>query len=202
MSAFFVIGIALLVSEATPAEETAIARVCFVRPEDSGRMNLLPVRIYGFRADRERLLTTLFGGAEACVDIEPGDWSFEARSSRPYSQRAGNPKACRSNPFMTGTTAGVTTTIEVSPKSKGSTYVCGWGLHRQPDAAHAGVEHRPGGLSGGRSATFLPALTAAPPDTPMNRSLAGTSAIFPSPNDIIQNIRDDAGRAAAKIPLL
>jgi hypothetical protein len=138
MSALFVI--VLLASEAAPAEETATARVCFVRHEDSGKMNLLPVRIYGFRADREQLLTTLAGGAEACVDIEPGDWSFEARSSRPNGRRAGNPKACRSNPFMTGTTAGTTTTIEVSPKSKDSTYTCGWRLRREPDEAHPGVE--------------------------------------------------------------
>jgi hypothetical protein len=140
MSTLFVIGLALLASAPAPAEETATARVCFVRQEDGGRMNLLPVRIYGSRAGHEQLLTTLIGSTEACVDIEPGDWSFEARSSRPSGRRAGKPKACRSNPFMTGTAVGGTTTIEVSPKLKGSKHLYGWRLRRQSDAAYPGIE--------------------------------------------------------------
>jgi hypothetical protein len=140
MNALFVLGLALLATEAEPAEETATARVCFVRHEDSGRVNLLTVRIYGFRADREQLLTTLAGGAEACVDIEPGDWSFEVRASRPNGQRGGSAKACRSNPLMTGAAAGTTTTIEVSPKAKAPSYTCAWQLRRQTEDAYPGVE--------------------------------------------------------------
>ena len=140
MSALFAIALAFLASEAAPAEETATARVCFVRQADSGRLSVLPVRIYGLRAGHEQLLTTLVGGAESCVDIEPGGWSFEARSNRPHRRRAGKPKAYRSNPFMTAMAAGITTTIEVSPKARGSKHIRGWRLRRQSDDAQPGVE--------------------------------------------------------------
>ena len=132
MKVLFIIALTVA-SEVVSAEETATARVCFVRHEDGGKLNIVPVRIYGTHANREQLLAMLVGGAEACVDVDPGDWSFEARSSQPYAQHAGNPKACRSNPLMTDATAEAATRIEISPKSKGSKYLCGWRLRRERD---------------------------------------------------------------------
>lgn len=121
----------ILMSQAALAEEPSSARVCFIRQEDGGKMNLVSVRIYGTHAGHERLLATLVGGGEACVDLEPGDWSFQARSGHPYGQRAGTSQSCRSNPLMTDAIADEATRIEVSPKTKGTKQSCGWRLRRE-----------------------------------------------------------------------
>ncbi len=135
MLRLFVLGLALWLSDVAWAEEPVIARVCFVRHEQAGRSSPAAVQIYGTHADREQMLATLAPGAEACVDIEPGDWSFEARSSQPSKERPGKAKACRSNPLMTDATAETPTTIEVSLKPKASANACGWRLRRQRDTA-------------------------------------------------------------------
>jgi len=131
------LGIALLATGTAGAEGSSSAQVCFVRHENNGRMNLLRARIYGSHASREKLLATLVGGSKKCVAIEPGSWSFEARSSHPYTARAGDPNACKSE-SLSAEVAG-TTTIVVVPKSKGSTYSCGWHLRLKDDAAQHGV---------------------------------------------------------------
>jgi hypothetical protein len=130
--------IVLLATGTAGANDSSAAQVCFVRHGNNGLMNSLPVRIYGSRGSRDELLTTLVGDTRKCVAVEVGSWSFEARSSRPYAVRAGDPNACKSEPLSVevGTP---TTTIEVAPKSKRSTYLCGWDLRLKEDAAQHGV---------------------------------------------------------------
>lgn len=133
MKTLFMVAIALLVGESAHADETTSARVCFVRQPGTGQAGAVALGIYGSHAGREQLLATLDGSDEACVDIEAGEWSFDARSTQ--APRQGSAKTCRSIPLMTETTAEATTTIEVSPKSKTSPRACGWRLRRQRDGA-------------------------------------------------------------------
>jgi hypothetical protein len=137
MAMILALGIALLATGAAEAEDSSAAQVCLVRHEDNGRMNLLPARVYGTHGDREELLATLVGGTKRCVSVAPGSWSFSARSTHPYTARAGDPNACRSEPLPAQVAARTTTTIVVAPKSKRST--CGWQLHLKGDAARYGV---------------------------------------------------------------
>lgn len=134
------LGIALLATGAAEAEDPSAAQVCFVRHEDNGRMNLLAARVYGTHGDREELLATLVGGTKKCVPVAPGSWSFDARSSYAYTARAGNPNACRSEPLSAQVAAKTTITIMLAPKSKRSTYLCGWQLRLMGDAAQTAVE--------------------------------------------------------------
>lgn len=141
MRMMLALAIALLATGAAYARDSSSAQVCFARNEDNGRMNLLAARIYGSHGSREELLATLVGGAKKCVAIEPGSWSFEARSSHPYTARASDPNACKSEPLMAE--VALTSTIVVAPKSKRATYRCGWQLRLKQDAAQQGVA--PGG---------------------------------------------------------
>ena len=100
-------------------------------------MNLLAARIYGSHGTHEELLATLVGGSKKCVAIEPGSWSFEARSSHPYTVRAGDPNVCKSAPLPAKVVASMK--IVVAPKAKRSTYLCGWQLRLKDDAAQYGV---------------------------------------------------------------
>ena len=126
MRLILALAMASLAAGTAEAEAPSMAQVCFVRNEDNGRMNLLAARIYGSHGSREELLPTLVGGAKQCVTIQPGLWSFEARSSHPYTAGAGDPNACKSAPLSVE--AATTTAIMVAPKSKGSAYLCGWHL--------------------------------------------------------------------------
>jgi hypothetical protein len=137
MRTILALAIALLATGTAGAEGSSTAQVCFVRHEDNGRMNLLPARIYGSHGSHEELLATVAGGSKKCVAIELGSWSFQARSSHPYTARADNPNACKSEPLSAEVAA--TTTIVVAPKSRRSTYLCGWQLRLKEDAAQPGV---------------------------------------------------------------
>jgi hypothetical protein len=98
-------------------------------------MNLLQVRIYGWHGSREVLLATLEGGTKRCVAVDPGLWSFEARSSHPYATQVGDPNACRSEPLSADLAATTSSTVVVAPKSRRSTYLCGWQLRLKREAA-------------------------------------------------------------------
>src|SRR5512140_3394352 len=99
MTITLALGIALLTGGTGEAKDASTALVCFVRHEDNGRMNLLQARIYGSHGSHEVLLTTLVGGTQRCVTVDPGSWSFEARSSHTYTGHVGDPDACRSEPL-------------------------------------------------------------------------------------------------------
>ncbi len=139
MTIILAFGIALLATGTAGAESSSTARVCFVRHEDNGRINLLAVRIYGSHGSREKLLVTLLGGDKKCMAVEAGSWSFDARSAHPYRARRVDPDACRSEPLPAEVAAGTMTKILVAPKSERSTYLCGWHLRLNGDAAQHGV---------------------------------------------------------------
>jgi hypothetical protein len=105
--------------------------LCIWREEDGGRMNLVPVRIFGRQRARERRFVELVGSSHECVEVSAGRWSLEARSFEPYDDTNVDPNACRSKRLRVdvGTTGSIS--IEVSPRSEGSTYVCGWSLRRR-----------------------------------------------------------------------
>jgi hypothetical protein len=107
--------------------DSRTGRVCFHRAEDGGLMNLHLVRLIADRDGHSREVARLRGGETACVDLELGAWSLEARSTRPYDPSATDPNACRSRPLPVRVDQkGVRLTV--SPQSKGSEYVCGWDL--------------------------------------------------------------------------
>lgn len=134
MKIVLALAIALRATATAGAQDSSTARVCLVRHEDGGRMNLLAARIYGSHGGaREELLATLVGGSEKCVTVKRGSWLFESRSSRPYAARAGNPNACGSEPLRVE--VAMATTIVVAPQSKRSTYACGWKLRLREEAA-------------------------------------------------------------------
>ena len=138
MTMIVALGIAMLVG-GTVEDSAQTAQVCFARHEDNGRMNLVAVRIYGSHGSREELLATLVGGTKKCVAVELGSWSFDARSAHPIAAQRVDPDACRSEPLPVEVAATTMTKIVVAPKSKRSTYLCGWHLRLKGDAAQHGV---------------------------------------------------------------
>jgi hypothetical protein len=103
-------------------------RVCFDRAEDGGAMNLHLVRVFAMRGGRSREVAHLRGGESSCIELARGAWSFDARSTRPYDPAATDPNACRSRSLSVRVADQKDVHVTVSPRSKGSEYICGWDL--------------------------------------------------------------------------
>ena len=119
----FPLVVALGVAHGNPGR----GNVCLDRTENNGSMNSHLVRILAGQGDRAREVARLAGGESSCVELEGGNWWFEARSARPYDPSASDPDECRSRRLKIRVTS-KERRIAVSPKSEGSAYVCGWDL--------------------------------------------------------------------------
>jgi hypothetical protein len=106
-----------------------VPSICLDREEDGGLMNLIPVRLYGVHDSRRRQLAELRGGERACVPMKRGGWALEARSFYAYDPENVDPNACRSRRLVVRV-ASDAVTVTVSPRFRGSAYLCGWTLER------------------------------------------------------------------------
>ena len=103
------------------------ARLCFVRPEDNGAMNILQswVRI----ADYE---VPVIGGQAVCLYVEPGSDELIVTSTVPYDPDSTDTEACKSVPLKLELTPDENRTFIIWPATKGSSYVCGWRIELTP----------------------------------------------------------------------
>ena len=102
--------------------------ICISRAENNGLMNSAPVRIIARKGGREELLGELRGGEYGCARLAPGDLILQARSIDAYSTAKPDPGACRSDPLRVALVARRSSSVGVTPKSAGSTWLCGWTL--------------------------------------------------------------------------
>ena len=101
------------------------ARLCFVRYEDNGEMNILQswIRIEDYEVP-------VVGGQAVCLYVQPGSKDLVVTSTIPYDPNSTNTEACKSKALKFELTAGENRTFSISPASKGSVYKCGW--HIEP----------------------------------------------------------------------
>jgi hypothetical protein len=117
-----------IVWSASPAVSTTATRICLHRAENNGLMNAIPSRVIVTQdaeegSDRQ---VSIAGGERKCVDAGPGRWRVEARSKRPYDPAAKDENECRSNTLTVEVVDGRTVKIDISPRLRGSEYLCGW----------------------------------------------------------------------------
>lgn len=109
------------------------ARLCFVRIEDNGAMNILGswVRFADYRVP-------LIGGQVACIFVEPGSDDLLVTSTIPYNPESTDEEACKSPVVRLQLAPNENRLFFIWPATKGSTYVCGWriepagSVHKNP----------------------------------------------------------------------
>jgi hypothetical protein len=121
-----------VVWSASPAASTTATRICVDRAENNGLMNAIPSRAIVTRGAEEgsERQVSIAGGERKCVDAGPGRWKVEARSKRPYDPAAKDENECRSNTLTVEVVDGGTVEIEISPRLRGSAYLCGWKISK------------------------------------------------------------------------
>ncbi len=97
------------------------AKLCFVRPENSGMINGL---ISYIEVENYRL--PLIGDEAACVFVDSRDIELVVTSTLPTEQDSPNEKACRSPTVKLHLGANDTRTFFVYPGTKDSEYTCAW----------------------------------------------------------------------------
>jgi len=131
--ATIIVVFALTLANVTSATETKsdqsnlTARICIVRPENNGFINIVPSHI--IFSNNQKL--SLSGGEAACIIVEPGEYSFVVESADPYpSSHKGKPKKWVSKKVAVRVKGDESITYDISPKSEGSTYTEGWDVKR------------------------------------------------------------------------
>lgn len=106
------------------------SRLCFVRQEDNGSMNIFQswIRI----ADYD---VPVIGGQALCLYLPAGNSELIVTSTIPYNPRSRNAEACRSKPMKLELAPGEDRTFTIEPATKGASYTCGW-LVRQEYSSH------------------------------------------------------------------
>jgi hypothetical protein len=97
------------------------ARLCFVRYEDNGAMNILQswIRV----ADYD---VPVIGGQAVCLFVQPDSEELIVTSTIPYDPRSRNTEACKSKPLKLDLAADEDRTFTIEPATKGDHYACGW----------------------------------------------------------------------------
>jgi hypothetical protein len=97
------------------------ARLCFVRPENSGRVNVLEsiVHFADYRVP-------LIGGEAACIFVYPGSDDLLITSTSPYEPESADEEACKSPVKRLQLTPNENRLFIIWPATKGSSYACGW----------------------------------------------------------------------------
>jgi hypothetical protein len=107
------------------------AKLCFVRYEDNGAMNLLEswARVAEYRLP-------LIGGQAVCAYVEAGDTEVVVTSKYPYEPESTDEEACKSPVLKLHLSANESRLFFVDPASKGSAYICGWQI-REPQGGRS-----------------------------------------------------------------
>jgi hypothetical protein len=139
-------------AEPSEAADPGMVRVEIYRPENNGPMNSIGCIITlagpggGFchdvvRGQAQRQMsggttTVLLGGDRVLCEIKPGVsiQAFTPRALRSEEYRP-DAKSWRATTLAPHARAGETIQLGVAPKSRGSTYLGGWLLRQEPQAA-------------------------------------------------------------------
>ncbi len=99
------------------------ARVCFLRPENNGAMNVLEswIRIADYNLP-------VIGGQTVCLFVGPGENELTITSHYPYDPESKDDEACKSRTVKLKLKANENRTFLICPAVKGSAYTCGWRL--------------------------------------------------------------------------
>lgn len=97
------------------------AKLCFVRPEDSGAINGLQswVRIQYYELG-------LIGTQAGCLFIDPGNSDLIVTSTIPYDPHSTNEMACKSPVMKLNLQANENRTFMIFPATRKGAYACGW----------------------------------------------------------------------------
>src|ERR1051326_4523867 len=101
------------------------ARLCFVRPEDNGAMNILQswIRIDDYDV-------SVIGGQAVCLYVLPGGQELIVTSAIPYDPHCRDTAACNSKTLKLELKADDDRTFTIDPATKGYSYACGWRVKR------------------------------------------------------------------------
>jgi hypothetical protein len=97
------------------------ARLCFVRSEDNGSMNILQswIRVSDYDVP-------VIGGQAVCLYLLPGNEELTVTSTVPYDPHSRNAEACKSKTVKLVLTGNDNRTFTIEPATKGNAYTCGW----------------------------------------------------------------------------
>jgi hypothetical protein len=111
------------------------ARLCFVRPENNGAMNVLEswVRLSDYTVP-------VIGGQAICMYVRPGDSELTVTSRYPYNPKSKNDEACRSKPLKLSLSGTDNRTFLICPAVKGGAYACGWRIAERAVKPNTGCD--------------------------------------------------------------
>ena len=97
------------------------ARVCFIRPENNGAMNVLEswIRVADYNVP-------VLGGQAVCLYTLPGDSELTITSRLPYDLKSKDDEACKSQTLKLRLRGSDNRTFLICPATKGNAYTCGW----------------------------------------------------------------------------
>jgi hypothetical protein len=97
------------------------ARLCFVRPENNGRMNTVEswIRVADYNVP-------VIGGQAVCLYAQPGDTELTVTSRDAYNPQSKNDEACKSRTLKFSMSGRDNRTFMICPATKGNAYACGW----------------------------------------------------------------------------
>jgi hypothetical protein len=106
------------------------ARLCFVRSEDNGAMNILQswIRV----ADYD---VPVIGGQAVCLYVHPGSEELIVTSTIPYDPNSRNTRACKSKALKLELAADEDRTFTIEPATNRDRYTCGWRI-QQTHSSH------------------------------------------------------------------
>jgi hypothetical protein len=105
------------------------AKLCFVRYEDNGAMNILEswIRVADYAVP-------VIGDQAVCLYVEPGSNELIVTSTVPYDPDSTDAQACKSMPLKLELTPDENRTFTIEPATKGSSYICGWLIEPTPSS--------------------------------------------------------------------
>ena len=106
------------------------AKLCFVRPENSGMINGLKSWIVV-----ESYRVPLIGDEAACVFVGSGDVELVVTSTLPTEQDSRNDETCKSPAMKLHLRAKETRVFFVYPGTNKDEYACAWRIEQAPDSS-------------------------------------------------------------------
>ena len=96
-------------------------RLCFVRPENNGAMNVLEswIRVAYYNVP-------VIGGQAVCLYAQPGESELTITSRYPYDPWSKNDEACKSRILKLSIKGNDNRTFLICPATKDGSYACGW----------------------------------------------------------------------------
>jgi hypothetical protein len=109
--------------------ERAKGRLCFVREEDNGAINVLTswVRIADYRIP-------LISGQAACIFVDPGTEDLLVTSTIPYEPGSIDDESCKSPVRKLKLAPNENRIFMIWPTTKGESYTCGWRIEPVPSS--------------------------------------------------------------------